>query len=133
MSFNISHAQGELLARVRPGVITPVLAYTGGQLRTEITLILCVIDPVGGPASSDVALYHDDAGSSTFDLSTIILSETRMQLTQDNILFQAQHPGSGILLKPGAELAVQTADINDVTFSIYGITETRAERVTGRA
>ena len=132
MSFSISHAQGELLAQVRPGVTTPVLAFTAGELRTEITLILCVIDPVSGPAQSDVALYHDDSGGSTFDQSTIILSETRLQLLQTNDLFQGQHPGSGLLIQPGGELAVQCADANDVTFSIYGVTETRAERLSGR-
>lgn len=132
MSFNISHAQGELLAQVRPNVTTPVLAYTADQLRTEITLILCVIDPIAGPAESDVALYHDDSGGSVFDQTTIILSETRLQLLQTNDLFQGQHPGSGIILNAGGQLAVQCADADDVTFSIYGVTETRAERVVGR-
>lgn len=129
MSYAISHAQGELLAQVRPGVTTPVSAYVADQLRTEITLILCVIDPVSGPAQSDVAIYHDTSTVQTFDQTTIILSETRLQLLQTNDLFQAQHPGSGIILRPGDELAVQCGDADDVTFSIYGVTETRAERV----
>ncbi len=120
------------MAQVRPGVTTPVLAYTADELRTEITLILCVIDPVSGPAQSDVAIYHDDSGGSTFDQTTIILSETRLQLLQTNDLFQGQHPGSGIILNAGGELAVQCSDADDVTFSIYGVTETRAERVSGR-
>lgn len=135
MSFNISHAQGELLAQVRPGVTTPVLAYTADELRTEITLILCVLDPLvvlTTAGQTDVALYHDDSGGSTFDQSTIILSETRLQLLQTNDLFQGQHPGSGIILNAGGQLAVQCADADDVTFSIYGVTETRAERVSGR-
>jgi hypothetical protein len=127
----ISHAQGELLAQVRPGVITPVVAYAADQLRTEITLILAVVDPVAGPTQADIAIYHDDSGGSTFDQTTIIFSETRLQLLQESIVFQAQHPGSGIFINAGGELAVETSDANDVTFSIYGITETLAERVRG--
>jgi hypothetical protein len=135
VSFSISHGQGELLAQVRPGVTTPLLAFAAQALRIEITLILCVIDPtvvLSTVGQTNIALYHDDTGGSTFDQSTIIMSETRLQLLQENILFQAQHPGSGILLRSGGQIAVQTADADDVTFSIYGITETRAERVVGR-
>lgn len=136
MSFNISHGQGELLAQVRPGVTTPVVAFTAGQLRAEITLIKCVIDPaavLSTAGQTDIALYHDDDGGSTFDQTTIIESETRLQLLQGTILFQAQHPGSGYHIKPGGQIAVEVADADDVTFSFYGITETRAERVMGRS
>lgn len=134
MSFNISHGQGELLVQIRPGVTTPVTAYTADQLRTEITLITAAIDPaavLSTVGQTDIAIYHDDDGT-TYDQTTIILSETRLQLLQDSIVFQAQHPGSGIHLLPTGTLGVETADANDVTFSIYGITETRAERVVGR-
>lgn len=135
VSFNITHAQGQLLAQVRPADALANLAFTGSNLRTEITLILCVLDPLvvlATAGQTDIAVYHDDAGGSTFDQSTIIMSETRLQLLQENILFQAQHPGSGIMISPGGQIAVQTADADDVTFSIYGITESLAERVTGR-
>lgn len=135
MSFDISHAQGELLAQITPGVTTPVQAFQAGELRVEITMIKCAIDPAAVLATAgqtDVALYHDDAGGSTFNQSTLIAAETRLQLVQDSILFQAQHPGSGIHIQPNGELGVEVADANDVTFSIYGITETRAERVVGR-
>lgn len=135
MTWSVSHAQGELLAQVRPNVTTPFLAYTNGELRAEITLILAVLDPLAVFATAgqtDIAIYHDDVTPFVFDQSTIIWSETRLQLLQEPIVFQAQHPGSGIQLKPNAQLAVQTADADDVTFSLYGITETRAERVVGR-
>lgn len=125
------HAQGELLAQVRPNVITPVPALSADQLRIEITLILAVIDPAAGPANLNVAVYHDDTGGSTFDQTTIIMSETRLQLLQDNRLFQAQHPGSGIHMRPGGQIAVATSEADDVTFSIYGIPETLADRVRG--
>ncbi len=136
MSFNISHAQGELLAQVRPDVTTPFLAFTASNLRVEITQIRCVIDPaavLSVAGQTNIAMYHDDSGGSTYDQSTIIDSETRLQLLQETILFQAQHPGSGIHIKPGGQLAVEVADADDVTFSIYGITETLADRVINRS
>lgn len=132
MSVNFSHAQGELLAQVRPGVTTPVTAFTGAELRTEITLILCAIDPAAvltTAGQTDIAVYHDDESPFVTDQSTLILTETRLQLLQGNILFQAQHPGSGIMLRKNAILSVEVADADDVTFSIYGVTETRAERL----
>lgn len=119
-----SHGQGELLAQIRPSGTTAVLAFNA-TLRTEITLIMATIDPASGPANLDVGVFLDDDGT-TYDQTTRIISETRLQLTQGNILFQAQHPGSGIFMKPGGNLAVQTSDANDVTFSIFGITETLA-------
>lgn len=136
MTGVVTHAQGELLAQIRPGVTTPVLAYStaANGLRTEITLIKATIDPLvvlGTAGQTDIAIYHDDDGTSTADQSTIIWSETRLQLLQEPIVFQAQHPGSGIHVKPGGQIYVQTADADDVTFSLYGITETLAERVRG--
>ncbi len=128
----VNHAQGELLAQIRPSSTSPELAFQASELRAEITLITAVIDPIAGPSQTDIAIYHDDAGSSTYDQTTILFSETRLQLLQDNIVFQAQHPGSGLHIKPNGQLAVQTADADDVTFNFYGITETLAERIRGQ-
>ena len=127
----LSHAQGELLAQIRPGVTTPVLAFTASNLRTEITLMTVAIDPAG-PANVNIAIYHDDEGTGTYDMTTLIGSEQRTNQTQNTFVFQAQHPGSGILVKPGGQIAVQTDNIDDVNFSLYGVTESLAERVTGR-
>jgi hypothetical protein len=108
-----------------------VVAFTAGKLRTEITLLLAAVDPTG-PANVNIALYHDDEGTSTFDMTTLMGSEQRTNQTQNNLVFQARHPGSGILIKPGGQLAVQTDNADDVNFSIYGITETLSERMPGR-
>ena len=115
----VSHAMGELLAQVRPGVATPVLAFTGSELRTEIILILAAIDPgevLSVAGETNIAIYHDDSGSSTFDQSTLIWSETRLQLLQEPPVFQAQHRGSGFHVKQGVQIAVETADANEVKF-----------------
>lgn len=122
----ISHAQGELLAQVRPDGTTATLAFTA-LMRTEITLILAVVDPSAGPASAIVALYHDDAGGATYNQTTIIGAKTVTK--NDGVtLFQARHPGSGIHVKPGGQIAVQTDNADDATFSIYGITENIAQQ-----
>jgi hypothetical protein len=133
---SVKHAQGELLAQVRPAVTTPVLAFTAGELRVEITLILGAIDPAAVLTTAgelNIAMYYDDDGSSTADQTTLIVSETRLQLLQLNTIFQAQHPGSGIFMRKGSQLYVQTDNVNDITFSIFGIPETLAEApVRGR-
>ena len=131
MSYNISHAQGEILGQLRPADTVANLIYTTPELRTEITLILATLVP-GAAATVDVSIWHDDSGSSTFDNDTIIWYETRTLLTQDPccmVLFQAQHPGSGIMMKAGAQLAVGASVADDVNFTVYGITETLADRL----
>lgn len=129
MSFNISHAQGELLAQLRPGVTTPVTLFSALELRAEVTLLIACIVPSAVSADLNVTVYHDDDGT-TYTDDTAIMHETRLKLLQDGRLIQAQHPGSGIIIKPGGSLAVQTSVADEVNFSLYGITETLADRVS---
>lgn len=126
-----SHAQGQLLAQVRPSVVTPVTLFTASQLAAEITLITaCII--AGGTSPTDIELYHDETGT-TYDNTNIIVQSTRTALTQDTIIFQAQHPGSGIMLRPGDSLGgAALVTINNVVFSVYGITQAIAERMGSR-
>jgi len=124
----ISHAQGELLAQVRPGVTTAVQLIKSDTLRIEITLLVATI--IEGGTAMNLFVYHDDSGSDVYDNSTIIFSANK-QLTDPDLLFQAQHPGSGIIIKPGGSLGVKIATASNATFSVYGITETLAGRVRG--
>lgn len=127
MTFGISHAQGELLGQVRPNVTTPVTLFQASQLKTEVSLILgSLIPTAAGPVT--ITLYHDDDGT-TYTDDTVILTTSKS--ATNNLVFQAQHPGSGIIIKPGGSIGVQINSANDVNFSLYGITETRAERVRG--
>ena len=119
----LGHAQGELLAQIRPAGTTAVTLFEALQLRVEITLILACIDS-DGPATTTVALYHDVNGTTYAD-TNIIDRQTRTQLTQDSKMFQAQHPGSGLFLAPGDSLGVAVGDADDVVISVYGITESR--------
>jgi len=126
LSINVTHAQGQLLAQLRPSVTTAVNLYTAGQLRTEITLLVAVIVPgTGGQIEIDV--FHDDDGT-TYDNDTLIASISRAD-NNDGLVFQAQHPGSGILIARGGSIGVRVSSANNVNFSVYGITETLAERV----
>jgi len=127
MSINVSHAQGELLAQVRPAGVVAVTLYTSQQLRTEITYIaISLIEGATGPIA--VQIYHDDDGV-TFDDDSIIANINRAQNDPLSGAFQAQHPGSGIMIKPGGSLGVKVDSAGDVNFTVYGHTEVLAERV----
>lgn len=119
----LGHAQGELLAQIRPDGTSAVTLFEALQLRVEVTLILVCIDS-DGPSTTTVALYHD-VGGTTYADTNIIDRQTRTQLTQDSKMFQAQHPGSGIFLAPGDSLGVAVGDADDVVVSVYGISESR--------
>ncbi len=127
MIGGVSHAQGELLAQVRPPGTTAVTAFQAGELRVEITLVLATV--VEGASSTKIFVYHDDNGT-TYNDDTIIASETEVEANTD-LLFQAQHPGSGVMVKPGGSIGLKVDNAGAVNFSIYGVTETLAERVRG--
>lgn len=123
MSYKLSHAQGELLAQVRPLVGSVAEVFKAMELRTEITLITAVVT---GSTSRAIEL-HQDVGGSVYDNTNAILRAEMTDAT-DGIVFQAQHPGSGIHLAPGDTLGL-AVPADTVTVSIYGITETLADRV----
>lgn len=121
----LSHAQGGLLAELRPSDTAANNLFTA-SMRTEITLITAVLTP-GGTTPSQVKVYHDVNGSA-FDNSNLRIHSTRIALTQDSVLFQANHPGSGITLHEGDSLGVEASVADNVTFAIYGVTENIAVR-----
>jgi hypothetical protein len=123
----LSHGQGQQLAQVRPAVTTPVtlFAVPAEGLHTEITLILIDNHGVGNVR---ISLYHDDDGT-TFDADTGI-AHISVSQNQPAGIFQAQHPGSGINIKPGGALGIEVDSANDITCTIYGVTATIAyERI----
>jgi len=123
------HAAGELLGHVVPVDANPVTLYQADQLRTEITLFLVAQAPISGGATANIRIYHDDEGT-TYDVTTIIAGGQVTRDTPDlTSVFQAQHPGSGIMIKPGGSIGVSSDDANATAFTIYGVTETLAERI----
>jgi len=126
VSINVTHAQGQLLAQLRPSVTTAVTLYLSTNLRTEITLLVAVI--VSGTAGqTEIEIFHDDDGV-VYDNDSLIASIQKAD-NADGLVFQGQHPGSGILMARGGAIGVKVSQANAVNFSIYGITETLAERV----
>jgi len=133
MTMQVSHAQGQLLGRVTPGVTTPVQLYKAGELRTEITLILVAQAPLAGAATSSLVIFHDDSGSDVYDITTVVMADSFDKNTAPSTpWFQSQHPGSGLMIAPNGSIAVQTSTIDETVFTCYGITETLAERMRGR-
>lgn len=133
MTFQVSHAQGQLLAQLNPGVTTPVLLFqqpagANRTLRTEVTLIeVCIFAPVV------ITLYHDDDGT-TFDSTTAVFCRdyTAIPTQVDrHPYFQGQHPGSGIMLAPDGALGIEVSVAGNANINVYGVTETLAERVRG--
>jgi hypothetical protein len=115
----IGHAQGELLAQVQ-GAVTAATLLTAADLKIEITLILAVVSRTAGGAIT-FDLFQDDDGT-TYDDSTLIFAGQK-SINDDPIVFQAQHPGSGIHLGPNGSIGGSCSVVDDITFSIYGITE----------
>ena len=130
---DVSFAQGQQLAQLRPSVTTPVTLFSvpSTGLRTEILLIKAPV--ITGTVI--ISLYHDDDGA-VFDSDSLIcrISRTANPTSPlDSVLFQAQSPGSGIFVSPGGSLGAQVDTADEVPFSVYGITETRAdERLRAR-
>jgi len=134
MTYQVSHAQGELLGRVRPGVTTPVQLFKASELRTELTLLLIAQAPISGSNTADIVIFHDDSGSDIYDGTTAIAAFTYDKTTAGGFVtgvFQAQHPGSGIMLAANGSIGVSTNQVDETVFTCYGITETLAERVRG--
>lgn len=127
MTYGASHAQGELLAQLRPSGTTAVTLFQAQQLRVEITLAVAVV--IEGGSDTSIVVYHDDNGT-TYNDDTILIPDTKID-KDVSVIFQANHPGSGVHIKPGGSIGVKVSNANQVNFTIYGITETLAERVRG--
>jgi hypothetical protein len=113
-------AQGQLFAQVKPSGTSAVTLFTT-TMRTEVTLLLATV-LTGTPT---VEVFHDDDGT-TFDTTTQIYLATRSTANHP-IIYQNSGNGSGIMIRAGGSLGIKVSAANSVTFSLYGITETRAD------
>lgn len=116
-----SHAQGQLLTQVVLTDTSIVSAFASLQLRVEITLIMAVVE-----APATLTVYHDNVAAGFLPSQRILISE--LTTANDGVVFQAQHPGSGIFVQSKGLIGLQGDGVNDITCSVYGVTETRAER-----
>ena len=119
-------AAAVLLAHVRPSTTAAVEAYAApdGQA-VEITRIV-VTNTTNSIAHA--SMWHDDAGSSTFTADTAShLSNTPIPKDGSTVI-EARAIGTGIVLSPGGQIGVKTFTADALTFSFYGILESRAQR-----
>jgi len=124
------HAKGDLFGRLRPADTAINDIFNAVNLQTEITLILAPVIP-SESGTVNLHIYHDRSGgvSGVYTDSNIIFSTQLTRYGASDVIFQAQHPGSGIMMRPGDFLGVSTSIANSCNISLYGITETLAERV----
>lgn len=118
-----AHNQPEQLAQVRPGVTSAIELLGTRDMRVEITLITAANV---GSGTVIAHVYHDDDGA-TYDATTMIIHK-QIGAHDSEILFQAQHPGSGIPIRKDGTLGIELDGANDCTITVYGVTENIAVR-----
>jgi hypothetical protein len=117
-------AEGSLLAQARPNNTTDNVVFTGGELATEVMLIIIANNTAGAIA---VRLYHDDAAAG-FGIGNALYYDKAVP-ANDSLIFQAQGQGSGLFVKKGGLIGMRSATANALTVSVYGITAQAAQRV----
>jgi len=118
-------AKGSLLAQVAPANTTAATAYTCGDVPTEITRILvCNTTAVAAAAR----IFHDDAAAS-YVAGTALWYDKNIP-ANETVELTSPSVGAGIHLKKSGTIGVRTGTANALTFSIYGITATLAQRVS---
>lgn len=119
-------AASTLLAQARPSGTSAVEGYAApSQQKVEITRIV-VTNTTGSAANA--SLFHDDAGGSTFDQTTAVHAYAKAVPANDSLVIEASSIGTGITLSAGGQLGIQTGTGSALTFSVYGIVESRAPR-----
>lgn len=118
------NAEGSQLAQVRPGVTTAVTAYSnpvppsGRGMNAEVTLIV-IANTTASPAKASV--FHHNAGA-THDQSHALFYQKTIP-ANDTMIIAIPSPNSGIAVKPGGTIGVQTDTASALTFSLYGVTQ----------
>ena len=110
-------ASGFQIAQSRPSGTSATSVYTA-SMRTEITRIV-VANTTGSAAN--YSLYHDDDGS-TFDQTTALYYTVSLAANTSVELIGA---AAGLFVSKSGQIAVQTGTGSALTFTIYGVTETR--------
>lgn len=118
-----SFAAGSQLAQSRPGVTTAVSLLTA-VMATEITRI-AVCNTTA--SSVDFSLFHDDDGN-TFDQSTALHYQEPLAGNTTKYI-DAAALGGGLVLQAGGQLGFQSATVNALTITVYGVTQDIAARV----
>lgn len=115
-------ALGSLLAQ---HLFTGVNAFTAftASLNTEITRIVVVNT---GNSNITMRLFHNDTGT-TYSNAYALYWDITIQ-GSETLVIEAPAAGSGIHVQRGGSIGIQFSDPNVANTSIYGVTETLAER-----
>lgn len=116
----IRAAAGSQLAQARPSNTSAGVAYTAPlDLRVEVTRVV-ICNTTGSPVAA--SLFHDDDGTS-FDQSTALLFAK--PVPANDAIELSFDLGAGLFLSQGAALGVRSATASALTFSFYGVIESR--------
>lgn len=118
----IRPAAGALLAQARPSGTSAVEGYAApAQQAVEVTRIV-ICNTTGTAAAASV--FHDDAGGDTFNETTA--HRYAKSVPANDAIEIVADVGSGIQLAPGGQIGIQSGTGNALTFSVYGVVESRA-------
>lgn len=119
-------AQGTLLARIDfdnlGAVNTPELLFEA-TIGTEITLILFA--HYGGAGTNIDMVLHYGEQTTTYSADTEIWRFDNYGIDDSKVLFQAQCPGSGIPLRKGDSIGIESNNNTSAgnIITIFGVTQ----------
>lgn len=120
----MTFASGSQLAQSRPSGTSAVTLYTA-TMRTEITaLVIC--NTTG--SSANYSVYHHNTGT-TFDATTALAETVALPANTFTTIFVSNTPGCGLTVSNGGAIGIKSGTGNAITFSLYGVTETRRSNV----
>lgn len=119
----LSYSPGKLLGRTSGLVATPTDVLTAVTMRTEITLITAQNASV---TAATVVVHHAQGSEAYVVPGTAILHAQPAMGGGSSIIFQAQFPGTGIMLEVGDRIGVSVTGDPNCTVSFYGVTESLA-------
>jgi len=122
MSFG-SHAQGTLLAQNRPTVTTQIVLFTA-TLRTEISRLVVCNNTGSGAA---FRLYHTIGAAAAVIANAVYYG--KVILLNDTLIQDGNSIGAGFAMARADRIVIESLTANALTFHLYGVTETLAERV----
>lgn len=109
-------ARSSLVTQISPSDASPNLAHEA-NLNIEFTkIIVCNTSN----AASSFSIFHDNSGNNVFDATTALYFNSPINVGETRIV-EAASDDSGITLKKGGQIAVQTSAPNSLTFSLYGV------------
>jgi hypothetical protein len=90
-------------------------------MRTEITALI-VCNTTANAATFSV--YHDNDGT-TFSEETALAFSQELFPNTSTIVLAAGAPGVGVTIAAGGSLGIKSGTASAMTFTLYGVTESR--------